>query len=292
MWTTAYLDFNMSHAKMEEAQSCTFATQSESAKPMDDTISTCDPEEQQGWVPPPDQCRNPMCSPHWRFHISTSNTQISHNFRGDPGDISKGWASASPLEAGLIPDSWHFRINTNKQAFQVWTIIQEWSWSRGDLILFNTLHPPILSWAESQQDIQPLPPSMATLTTLYPRCEELHEPFEEWRKQPTAAGRKRGWSPELEAANSGAHGRRSSHVHYVMTSHEFAEPVWKLSKTVKYHTPGSALPCHLHAHHHCWGSPSRAEKPFLILQSYRLAMTHAAVSRAPKNASDRLCNSW
>lgn len=95
----------------------------QSAKPMDDTIS----RNTNMWfwrtvrlgAPTGSMPQSNVLTSHFK-----QQHPIPHNFR-DPGDISKdskGWASASPSpETGLIPESWHFRIDTNKQAFQVST---------------------------------------------------------------------------------------------------------------------------------------------------------------------------
>lgn len=51
----------------------------------------------------------------------------------------------------------------------------------------------------------------------------------------------------------------------------------------------SALPRHLH---HCWDAPSRAEKPFLILQSYRLAMTPCCCQPSSKKCKRPTGQLW
>lgn len=70
MWSTAYLENIIRHAKMEEAQSRTICKTygRYNIKKYQHVIL----KNSKAWVPPPDQCRNPMCSPH----ISSSNTQF------------------------------------------------------------------------------------------------------------------------------------------------------------------------------------------------------------------------
>ena len=117
LWSTAYLENILQHAKMEEAQSRTIGK-------IYGRYNIMKYWNTNMWfwravrlgAPTGSMPQSNVLTSHFK-----QQHPIPHNFR-DPGDISKGWASASPSpEAGLIPESWHFRIDTNKQAFQVST---------------------------------------------------------------------------------------------------------------------------------------------------------------------------